>query len=120
MGVSEYLRQMCISSLEDDGRLIKVCYRKPALLPPSSCLRVQVVNEKYATGEKALVDKYKLEIFQHTEASRRFNGESYVEFLKQLLAYYQGKIILLFRRVMKPINTTQNDGFRKKSSTHPT
>ncbi len=49
----------------------------------------------YATGEKALVDKYKLEIFQHTETSGRFNGESYVEFLKQLLAYYKGKIIFI-------------------------
>ena len=63
-------------------------------------------NQKYATqglfmealytiGEKALVDKYKLEIFQHTETSGRFNGESYVEFLKQLLVYYKGKIILI-------------------------
>jgi len=41
------------------------------------------------------VDKYKLEIFQHTETSGRFHGESYVEFLKQLLAYYKGKIILI-------------------------
>jgi transposase len=32
---------------------------------------------------------------QHTETSGRFNGESYVEFLKQLLAYYKGKIILI-------------------------
>ncbi len=34
----------------------------------------------YANGEKALVDKYKLEIFQHTETSGRFNEESYVDF----------------------------------------
>ena len=35
-------------------------------------------------------------ILQHTETSGRFNGESYVEFLKQLLAYYyKGKIILI-------------------------
>jgi len=53
------------------------------------------IEALYATGEKALVDKYKLEIFQHTETSGRFNGESYVEFLKQLLAYYKGKIILI-------------------------
>ena len=34
-------------------------------------------------------------ILQHTETSGRFNGDSYVEFLKQLLAYYDGKIILI-------------------------
>ena len=28
-------------------------------------------------------------------SSGRFNGESYVEFLKQLLAYYEGNIILV-------------------------
>lgn len=49
----------------------------------------------YANGDKALVDKYKLDILQHTETSGRFNGESYVEFLKQLLTYYKGKIILI-------------------------
>ena len=32
---------------------------------------------------------------QHTETSGRFNGESYVEFLTQLLAYYKGKIVLI-------------------------
>ncbi|WP_420831634.1 transposase [Bathymodiolus japonicus methanotrophic gill symbiont] len=34
-------------------------------------------------------------ILQHAETSGRFNGESYVEFLTQLLAYYKGKIILI-------------------------
>ena len=32
---------------------------------------------------------------QHTETSGRFNGESYVDFLRQLLDYYEGKIILV-------------------------
>jgi len=52
-------------------------------------------NEQYATqqyflsalnalGEGELITKYQSVILQHTETSERFNGESYVEFLKQV------------------------------------
>ena len=48
-----------------------------------------------AIADGRLVAEYQSVILQHTETSGRFNGESYVEFLKQLLAYYKGKIILI-------------------------
>ena len=49
----------------------------------------------YALAAPSLVDNYKSLILQHTETSGRFNGQSYVEFLTQLLAHYKGKIILI-------------------------
>ena len=49
----------------------------------------------FALAEHALVDQYKALILQHTETSGRFNGETYVEFLAQLLTHYKGKIILI-------------------------
>lgn len=63
-------------------------------------------DQKYATkqlfqaalanlGDIRLTRDYQSVILQHTETSGRFNGESYVEFLKQLLAHYDGKIILV-------------------------
>ena len=63
-------------------------------------------NEQYATQQQflyalnaiansQLITEYQSVILQHTETSGRFNGESYVEFLKQLLAYYKGKIVLI-------------------------
>ena len=63
-------------------------------------------NERYQTQKlfiealhalvaPSLVDQYKSLIMQHTEVSGRFNGETYVEFLAQLLAHYKGKIILI-------------------------
>lgn len=63
-------------------------------------------NQKYATkqlflaalgdlvGEQLLIN-YQALILQYTETSGRFNGESYVEFLRQLLTYYTGKITLV-------------------------
>ena len=55
----------------------------------------QFLSALNALGEGELMAQYQSVILQHTEASGRFNGESYVEFLKQLLAYYKGKIILI-------------------------
>jgi transposase len=49
----------------------------------------------HAIADDSLVKTYRSVILQHTETSGRFNGDSYVEFLKQLLAYYDGKIILI-------------------------
>lgn len=49
----------------------------------------------YALADPSLVDNYKSLILQHTETSGRFNGQSYVEFLTQLLAHYKGKVILI-------------------------
>jgi transposase len=63
-------------------------------------------NQKYATKSlflaalnnlagEPLITQYQSVILQHTETAGRFNGASYVEFLRQLLAYYQGKITLI-------------------------
>ena len=80
---------------------------KEAKLPSELLALLKTLkNEQYATqqqflsalnalGEDALITQYQSVILQHTETSGRFNGESYVEFLKQLLAYYKGKIILI-------------------------
>jgi transposase len=55
----------------------------------------QFLNALNAIADSQLIMEYQSVILQHTETSGRFNGESYVEFLKQLLAYYKGKIILV-------------------------
>ena len=55
----------------------------------------QFLNALNAIANSQLITEYQAVILQHTETSGRFNGESYVEFLKQLLAYYKGKIILI-------------------------
>lgn len=63
-------------------------------------------NQKYATKSlflaalnnlagEPLITQYQSVILQHTETSGRFNGASYVEFLRQLLAYYKGKVTLI-------------------------
>jgi transposase len=48
-----------------------------------------------ALADSQVIKEYQSVILQHTETSGRFKGRSYVEFLKQLLAYYKGKIILI-------------------------
>ena len=80
---------------------------KEAGLPPEFLdLLKGLKNEKYQTQrlfiealyeltDDSLVEKYKSLILRHTETSGRFNGQSYVEFLAQLLAHYKGKIILI-------------------------
>ena len=80
---------------------------KEAKLPSELLALLKTLkNEQYATqqqflsalnalGMDELITQYQSVILQHTETSGRFNGESYVEFLKQLLAYYKGKIILI-------------------------
>jgi hypothetical protein len=63
-------------------------------------------NDKYKTQAsftKALenilsqehLTMYQTLILKHTQTSGRFNGESYVEFLKQLLQHFEAKIILI-------------------------
>ena len=42
-----------------------------------------------------LITKYQSVILKNTEASGRFNGKSYIEFLQQLLNNYDGKIFLI-------------------------
>ena len=63
-------------------------------------------GELYATefaflsALKALVDEklmitYQGIILKHTETAGKFNGLTYIEFLEQLLAFYEGKIFLV-------------------------
>jgi len=63
-------------------------------------------NEKYKTEadfrtalEKVLnsdfMTKYHTLILKNTQTAGKFNGESYVEFLKQLLQHFEGKIRLV-------------------------
>lgn len=53
------------------------------------------IDALYELAAPSLVDRYKSLVLQHTETSGRFNGQSYIEFLAQLLTHYQGKIILI-------------------------
>jgi transposase len=53
------------------------------------------INALNAIADSQLMKEYQSVILRHTETSGRFNGESYVEFLKQMLVYYKGKIILI-------------------------
>lgn len=80
---------------------------KEAKLPQELLVLLKTLKgELYATefdylnALKAIVDaesiiKYQELILKHSETSGRFNGLSYIEFLKQLLAYYPGKIFLV-------------------------
>jgi transposase len=63
-------------------------------------------NQQYSTkslflaaiknvADNDLVAKYQDVILEHTETSGKFNGDSYKEFLQQLLNHYQGNIILI-------------------------
>jgi len=63
-------------------------------------------NEKYKTKadftsalekvlDKESLNQYQLLILKYTQTSGRFNGESYVEFLKQLVQHFEAKIILI-------------------------
>ena len=80
---------------------------KEANLPKELLVLLKTLKgELYATefdflnALKAIVDaesmlKYQEVILKNAETSGRFNGLSYIEFLKQLLAYYPGKIFLV-------------------------
>ena len=80
---------------------------KEAQLPAELLVLLKTLkNEQYATqmhflnalnaiADSQLITKYQSIILQYTETSGRFNGESYVEFLKQLLNFYKGNIILI-------------------------
>ena len=49
--------------------------------------------KKLASDE--LITKYQSVILKNTETSGKFNGQSYIEFLQQLLDNYDGKIFLI-------------------------
>ena len=80
---------------------------KEAKLPSELLVLLKTLKgEQYATefdflnALKAIVDEsllktYQEVIFKHTETAGKFNGLTYIEFLKQLLAHYDGKIFLV-------------------------
>ena len=80
---------------------------KEAALPAELLTLLKTLKgELYATefdflnALKAIVDEklmttYQELILKHTEAVGKFNGLTYIEFLKQLLAHYDGKIFLV-------------------------
>jgi len=55
----------------------------------------ELLNALKMIIDDELVFKYQEVILKNAEASGKFNGLSYIEFLKQLLAYYSGKIFLV-------------------------
>ena len=61
------------------------------------------LNALNAIADSQLITEYQSVILQHTETSGRFNGESYVEFLKQLLAYYtlSGQVFSFFGKQLE-------------------
>ena len=80
---------------------------KEAKLPTELLVLLKTLKgEQYATefdflnALKAIVDESSLKTYQevilkHTETAGKFNGLTYIEFLKQLLAHYDGKIFLV-------------------------
>jgi transposase len=101
-GSFQYLQSLAYELKPKSLKLLKEAKLPTELLTLLKTLK----NQKYATKQlfltalnslagDQLINQHQSIILQHTETSGRFNGESYVEFLKQLLAYYEGKIVLI-------------------------
>jgi transposase len=101
-GSFQYLHSLAYELKPKSLKLLKEAKLPAGLLALLKTLK----NQKYATKQlflaalnslagEPLINQHQSIILQHTETSGRFNGESYVEFLKQLLAYYKGNIILI-------------------------
>ena len=99
-------RQLLAYSLQPKSlKLLKLL--KEAALPAELLTLLKTLKgELYATefdfltALKEIVDEklmttYQEVILKHTEAAGKFNGLTYIEFLKQLLAHYDGKIFLV-------------------------
>ncbi len=101
-GSFQYMQSLAYELKPKSLKLLKEAELPAELLALLKTLK----NQKYTTKQlflnalnslagEPLINQYQSIILQHTETSGRFNGESYVEFLKQLLAYYKGKIVLI-------------------------
>jgi len=102
-GGSFQYRQLLAYSLQPKSlKLLKAAELPTELLALLKTLK----GEQYATefdflnALKAIVDESLLKTYQevilkHTETAGKFNGLTYIEFLKQLLAHYDGKIFLV-------------------------
>ena len=101
-GSFQYMHSLAYELKPKSLKLLKEARLPAELLSLLKTLK----NQKYSTKQlfitalnnlagESLINHHQSIVLQHTETSGRFNGESYVEFLKQLLAYYKGKIILI-------------------------
>ena len=55
----------------------------------------ELIAALIAITDEASITKYQEVILKHAEASGKFSGVTYIEFLKQLLVNYSGKIFLI-------------------------
>ena len=101
-GCFQYRQSLAYELKPKSLKLLKEAKLPDALLAQLNTLK----NQKYATRQLfldalmtlqdgGLSEDHQLAILQHTETSGRFNGESYVDFLRQLLDYHESKIILV-------------------------
>ncbi len=102
-GVFQYLESLSYAITQKSLTHLKKEEQVPqellALLKP-------LKNQKYATQEHFLTaleeaigqeqaTRYRAQILRYTEAAGKFNGETYVTFLTQLLQHFSGQIILV-------------------------
>ena len=101
-GGFQYMESLSYSLKAKSLKLLKSEEVPAELISALSTLK----NEQYPTQsiflaalknvvDEDLVVKYQDVILKHAETSGRFNGDSYIAFLKQLLNHYKGNIILI-------------------------
>jgi transposase len=101
-GSFQYQQLLSYSLQPKSLKLLKEAELPKELLALLKTLKGELYATKFdfLNALKTIVDaesilKYQELMLKHSETSGRFNGVSYIEFLKQLLAYYPGKIFLV-------------------------
>lgn len=102
-GGSFQYRQLLAYSLQPKSlKLLKEAKLPTELLALLKTLKGELYATEFdfLTALKAIIDEksittYQEAILKHTETAGKFNGLSYIEFLEQLLAHYNGKIFLV-------------------------
>src|SRR5664280_162044 len=95
-------RQLLAYSLQPKSlKLLKEAKLPTELLALLKTLKGELYATEFdfLTALRAIVDEksmmtYQEVILKHTETAGKFNGLTYIEFLEQLLAFYEGKIFL--------------------------
>ena len=101
-GGFQYMESLSYALKAKSLKLLKTEELPADLITALSTLK----NEQYPTqgtflaalknvADESLVAKYQEVILRHAETSGKFNGDSYKEFLQQLLNHYKGNIILI-------------------------
>ena len=101
-GGFQYMESLAYTLKAKSLKLLKAEELPADLITALSTLK----NEQYPTqgtflaalknvADENLVVKYQEVILRHAETSGKFNGDSYKEFLQQLLNHYKGDIILI-------------------------